>query len=233
MGTIDFSKPIISTININMKLFIIAAVLIASVFAEPEAEADPNAWYASYVLHQIGKIISPNAIPPPTLVNLKGNFLVSACWSPSISTYHLKTYGYAGFPYYGAYAPYTYGAYGYAGYPYAYNGYALGTHLIGKRSADADAEAKPWLAYANYGYAGYPYAYAGAYGYPYGAYGLGYNGYALGAHYIGKGSADAEAKPEAWYGAYGYGYAGYPYSYGYAGYPYGYAGYPYAYGYGK
>merc|ERR1712126_611638 len=138
MGTIDFSKPIISTLNTNMKLFIIAAVLIASVFSEPEAEADPNAWYASY--------------------------------------------GYAGFPYYGygsglayagAYAPYTYGAYGYAGYPYAagYNGYALGAaHLIGKRSADADAE---------------------AYGYPYGAYGLGYNGYALGgAHSIGKRSAD-------------------------------------------
>merc|ERR1712126_238014 len=202
MGTIDFSKPIISTLNTNMKLFIIAAVLIASVFSEPEAEADPNAWYASY--------------------------------------------GYAGFPYYGygsglayagAYAPYTYGAYGYAGYPYAagYNGYALGAaHLIGKRSADADADAKPWLAYANYGYAGYPYAYAGAYGYPYGAYGLGYNGYALGgAHFIGKRSADAEAKPEAWYGAYGYGYSGYPY--GYSGYPYGYgyAGYPYAYGYGK
>merc|ERR1712117_164030 len=177
MGTIDFSKPIISTLNTNMKLFIIAAVLIASVFAEPEAEADPNAWYASY--------------------------------------------GYAGFPYYG------YGS----GLPYAagYNGYALGAaHLIGKRSADADAEAKPWLAYANYGYAGYPYAYARAYGYPYGAYGLGYNGYALGgAHFIGKRSADAEAKPEAWYGAYGYGYSGYPYSYGYAGYPYGYAGYPY------
>merc|ERR1712027_21918 len=147
MGTIDFSKPITSTLNTNMKLFIIAAVLVASVFAEPEAEADPNAWYASY--------------------------------------------GYAGFPYYGygsglayagAYAPYTYGAYGHGGYPYA----------------------------------------------------AGYNGYALGAaHLIGKRSADAEAKPEAWYGAYGYGYSGYPYSYGYAGYPYGYAGYPYAYGYGK
>merc|ERR1712027_132146 len=138
MGTIDFSKPITSTLNTNMKLFIIAAVLVASVFAEPEAEADPNAWYASY--------------------------------------------GYAGFPYYG---------------------YGSG------------------LAYAG-AYAPYTY---GAYGYPYGAYGLGYNGYALGgAHFIGKRSADAEAKPEAWYGAYGYGYSGYPY---------GYAGYPYAYGYGK
>merc|ERR1712223_1194073 len=108
MGTIDFSKPITSTLNKNMKFFILAVLLVASVFAEPEAEADPNALYASY--------------------------------------------GYSGFPYYGygaglayagAYAPYTY-----AGYPYAYgyNGYALGaTHLIGKRSADAEAEAKPDL----------------------------------------------------------------------------------------
>merc|ERR1712223_166417 len=190
MGTIDFSKPITSTLNKNMKFFILAALLVASVFAEPEAEADPNALYASY--------------------------------------------GYSGFPYYGygaglayagAYAPYTY-----AGYPYAYgyNGYALGaTHLIGKRSADAEAEAKPGAWYGAYGY-----PYAGAYGYPYaGAYSYGAYPYAYGAHFIGKRSADAEAKPEAWYGAYGYGYA--PYSYGYAGYPYGYAGYPYAYGYGK
>merc|ERR1712223_424044 len=190
MGTIDFSKPITSTLNINMKFFILAALLVASVFAEPEAEADPNAWYASY--------------------------------------------GYSGFPYYGygaglAYAG-AYAPYAYAGYPYAYgyNGYALGaTHLIGKRSADAEAEAKPESWYGAYGY-----GYAGAYGYPYaGAYSYGAYPYAYGAHFIGKRSADAEAKPEAWYGAYGYGYA--PYSYGYAGYPYGYAGYPYAYGYGK
>ena len=69
---------------------------------------------------------------------------------------------------------------------------------------ESDAEAKPWLAYSNYGYAGYPYAAAtGVYGA--GVYGAGYNGYALGAtHYIGKRSAEGEAKPEAWYGAYGY-----------------------------
>merc|ERR1712218_453314 len=182
MGTIDFQQPIIYTTK--MKLFIIAAVLLASVFAEPEA--DPKAWYASY------------------------------------------GYPYAGLTYAGAYAGYP-ATYGY-GLGYGYNGYALGAHYIGKRSADSDAEAKPWLAYPNYGYAGYPYAaYAGAYGaYPY-AYGLGYNGYALGgAHLIGKRSAEAEAKPEAWYGAYGYG--AYPYAYGGYGYPYAYGGY---YGYGK
>merc|ERR1712018_157649 len=147
--TIDFSKPIISTLNINMKLFIIAAVLIASVFAEPEAEADPNAWYASY----------------------------------GYAGFPYAGYGYGGLAYAGAYAPYTYG---YAGLGYAglgYNGYALGAHYIGKRSADSDAEAKPWLAYSNYGYAGSPYA-------------------TYGAHLIGKRSADSE--PESWYGAYGY-----------------------------
>ena len=158
----------------------IAAVLLASVFAEPEA--DPKAWYGSYGY--------PNA----------------------------------GLTYAGAYAGYP-ATYGY-GLGYGYNGYALGAHYIGKRSADSDAEAKPWLSYSNYGYAGYPYAagYAGAYGYPYASYGLGYNGYALGSHYIGKRSADAEAKPESWYG---YGYA--PYSHGYA--PYGYGAYGLGYGY--
>merc|ERR1711963_307010 len=39
MGTIDFQQPIVSTTKTNMKLFLIAAVLVASVFAEPESEA--------------------------------------------------------------------------------------------------------------------------------------------------------------------------------------------------
>merc|ERR1712154_135551 len=48
-----------------------------------------------------------------------------------------------------------------AAYPYAgvygagYNGYATGYHYLGKRSADSESDAKPWLTYANYGY---PYA---------------------------------------------------------------------------
>lgn len=202
-----------------MKLFIIAAVLIASVCAEPESDAEAKPWLA------------------------------------------YSNYGYAGYPY-ASYAA------GYAGYPYAagvygsgvygsgYNGYALGgAHYIGKRSADSDAEAKPWLTYANTyaGVAGYPYASYAHAAYPYaGLYGAGlyngYNGYALGAtHYIGKRSAEAEAEPEAWYGAYN-GYAGVgAYGYGsryatYAPYTYGarYGGYRYAspytyggYGYGK
>merc|ERR1712226_892363 len=176
MGTIDFRWPIASTTKTNMKLFLIAAVLIASVFAEPESEAKADVWYGAY--------------------------------------------GYGGYPYAGAYGAYA-GAYG-----LGYNGYAAGCRYLGKRSADSDAEAKPWLAYSNYGYAGYPYASTyGAYAapvatYAHAAYTTPYATYG-GAHLIGKRSADSE--PESWYGAYGYaspyttygGYSAYrPYTYG-------------------
>merc|ERR1712112_476627 len=94
---------------------------------------------------------------------------------------------------------------GYAGYPYAYGAYpyAYGAHYFGKRSADAEPEAKADAALL------------------YGA--LGY-----GAHYIGKRSADAEPKADAAYLYGAYGYAGH---YGYVGYPYAYGAYPYSYGY--
>merc|ERR1711878_268595 len=84
----------------------------------------------------------------------------------------------------------------------------------GKRSADAEPEAKadPYLLYG--GYYGHGLGYGYGYGYPYGHYG-----------YYGKRSADAEpeakADPYLLYGGYyghglGYGYGyGYPYRYGY------------------
>merc|ERR1711868_1284 len=208
MGTIDFQQPIVSTSKTNMKLFLIAAVLIASVCAEPESEAkaDAKPWLA------------------------------------------YSNYGYAGYPYAAGYAAYPYaGVYG-AGY----NGYATGYHYLGKRSADSESDAKPWLTYANYGY---PYAstygaYAGAYAPA--VYGAGYAAYTTpsttygayaypsvyraayaapayttygAAHLIGKRSADSE--PESWYGAYGYAS---PYTYGGYG-SYGYSAYrPYTYG---
>merc|ERR1712233_275156 len=196
MGTIDFQQPIVSTTKTNMKLFLIAAVLVASVFAEPESEAkaDAKPWLA------------------------------------------YSNLGYAGYPYAAGYS--TYGAYPYATYGLGYTGYA--GHLVGKRSADAESDAKPWLTYANSGYAGYPYASTyGAYAYPsavysHAAYAAPVATYA-GAHFIGK--REAEAEPESWYGAYGYsrpygystygaygGYAAYrPYTYGrvYGGYGYG------------
>merc|ERR1711879_213768 len=188
--TIDFQQPIVSTSKTNMKLFLIAAVLIASVCAEPESEAkaDAKPWLA------------------------------------------YSNYGYAGYPYAAGYAAYPYaGVYG-AGY----NGYATGYHYLGKRSADSESDAKPWLTYANYG--AYPYAstygtYAGAYAAAPAVYGAGYAAYITpyttygAAHLIGKRSADSE--PESWYGAYGYAS---PYTYGGYG-SYGYSAYrPYTYG---
>merc|ERR1712082_245764 len=95
-----------------------------------------------------------------------------------------------------------YGYYG--GYGYPYGGYGYG-HYLGKRSADAESEADPYVV-------GY---------YPYG------NGYALphygyGYHLIGKRSADAEAESKPYYGLGGL-YGGY----GYGGYGHGYGGYLY------
>merc|ERR1712021_143290 len=139
---------------------------------------------------------------------------------------------------YGGYAsPYALGYRGYAGYAgyvgahgaYPYAG-AYGGHYIGKRSADAEPEAKAdaALLYGAYGYAGYaasPYTYGhAAYaGYPYaagyaGAYGAYPYAGAYGAHYIGKRSADAEpeAEADAFYGAYGYSAYSAPHAYGYA-----------------
>merc|ERR1711976_20539 len=95
-------------------------------------------------------------------------------------------YGY-GLPYAGVYgAGYrTYGA-----YPYTYGGY-----YYGKRSADAEPEAKaeadPALLYGAYGY-----PYAGVSGYRYGGYRT-YGAYPYSYGYYGKRSADAEPEAEA------------------------------------
>merc|ERR1712168_768931 len=75
--------------------------------------------------------------------------------------------GYAGYGGLGAYRAYA----GYGAYPYTY-----GAHYLGKRSADAEPEAKAdadaALLYSRYGYAASPYYGGYAYGgYPaYGAY---------------------------------------------------------------
>merc|ERR1712213_231147 len=191
MGTIDFQQPIVSTTKKNMKLFLIAAVLVASVFAEPESEAkaDAKPWLA------------------------------------------YSNLGYAGWPYAAGYAAYAYPSVYNTAYAAPVATYA-GAHLIGKREAEADSEAKPWLTYANYGYAGYPYAAtyaAGAYAYPSvysAAYARPVATYA-GAHLIGK----REAEADSWYGYSGYAspyttYGGVdyrPYTYGrvYGAYGYG------------
>merc|ERR1712021_106229 len=151
-------------------------------------------------------------------------------------------YGYGGHA-----SPYALGYRGYAGaygaYPYAT---AYGAHYIGKRSADAEPEAKAdaALIYGAYGYAGhaaspYTYGHAAYAGYPYaagyaGAYGAYPYAGAYGGHYIGKRSAEAEpeADADAFYAAYGAspyaysGYRGYSGYHGYSGYR-AHAGYPY------
>merc|ERR1712106_946939 len=145
-------------------------------------------------------------------------------------------YGYGGHA-----SPYALGYRGYAGYAGAYSAYpyatAYGAHYIGKRSADAEPEAKAdaepeakadaALIYGAYGYAGhaaspYTYGHAAYAGYPYaagyaGAYGAYPYAGAYGGHYIGKRSAEAEpeADADAFYGAYGYSAYSAPHAYGY------------------
>merc|ERR1712241_89909 len=187
MGTIDFQQS--TTYTTKMKLFIIAAVLLASVFAEPEA--DPKAWYASYGYPYAGYAGAYAGWPATYGYGLGygyngyafgGHFLGKRS-ADADSDAEAKpwlaysNFGYAGYPY-SAYA----GAYGYP-YGLGYNGYALGAHFIGKRSADAEAKPESWYGYSGYapysyglygGYAGYaPYAYGYGLGY-------GYNGYAYG-----------------------------------------------------
>merc|ERR1712123_360817 len=106
-------------------------------------------------------------------------------------------YGYGGHA-----SPYALGYRGYAGYAGAYGAYpvarAYGAHYIGKRSADAEPEAKADAAilYGAYGYSAYVAPHA--YGYTASPYAYGYSGYSGYAGY-----------PYAAHGAYAYG--AYPY----------------------
>merc|ERR1712001_12467 len=198
MGTIDFQQPIVSTSKTIMKFFLIAAILIASVCAEPESEAkaDAKPWlaYSNYGYAGYPYAAGYAAYPYAGVYGAGYNgyatgyrYLGKRSADSESDAKPWLTYANYGYPYastYGAYAgayaaaPAVYGA-GYAAYTTPYTTYGA-AHLIGKREAEADSEAKPWLAYSNYGYAGYPY---GSYGYsayrPY-TYGRvygAYNGY--------------------------------------------------------
>merc|ERR1712241_525277 len=172
----------------GMKLFIIAAVLIASVCAEPEAEAKPEPWLAyanyGYAGYPYASTYAHAAYPYAGVYGLGyngyatgyGHYLGKRS-ADADSEAEAKpwlayaNYGYAGYPYASAYGlanPHltTYSTAAYA-YPYAAT-YGTYGHLLGKRSADAEAEAKPEAWYGAYGYAGYggygrAYGYAGAY----------------------------------------------------------------------
>merc|ERR1712198_452894 len=180
MGTIDFQQPIVSTTKTNMKLFLIAAVLVASVFAEPESEAkaDAKPWLAysnlGYAGYPYAAGYSTYGAYPYATYGLgytgytgygahfvgKRSAEAESDAKPWLTYANYGAYGYAGFPYAS-----TYGAYAYPSAVYSHAAYAApvatyaGAHLIGKREAEAESDAKPWLTYANYGaygYAGYP-----------------------------------------------------------------------------
>merc|ERR1712168_528500 len=177
--------------------FIAVACLVAAVFAEPEAKADADAALL-YGAYGYGGYAAPYSLGYGGLSAYRG----------------YAGYAYGAYPYtYGAHyigkrsadaepeadpkadAALLYGALGYAGYgglsayrTYAGYGaypYAYGAHYLGKRSADAEPEAKAdaALLYSRYGYAspyvgGYASVYSGYRGYaglPY-AYG-GYPAY--------------------------------------------------------
>merc|ERR1712012_412924 len=106
MGTIDFQQPIVSTTKTNMKLFLIAAVLVASVFAEPESEAkaDAKPWLAYSNLGYAG-------YPYAAGYSTYGAY--------PYATYGLGYTGYTGYPYAS-----TYGAYAYPSAVYSHAAYA-------------------------------------------------------------------------------------------------------------
>merc|ERR1712077_66554 len=171
MGTIVLQNTTVTT-TANMKLFLVAALLIASACAEPESEGEAKPWlaYGNYGYNY----------PAYGYAGYAG---------------YAGHYGYAGYPYathgYRHFwkreadseseakpdADAWYSLYGHGlTYPYAtnayvapyYNAYGLGYHhALGKRDAESDSEAKPDAWYNYYG---------NAYGYP---YANGYNGYAL------------------------------------------------------
>merc|ERR1712212_1408192 len=150
--------------------FIIAACLVAAVFAEPEAKADADAALL-YGAYGYGGYASPYSLGYAGYGGL-GAYRGYAGYA---SPYSLGYAGYGGLSAYRTYA-------GYGAYPYTY-----GAHYLGKRSADAEPEAKAdadaALLYSRYGYAspyvgGYASVYSGYRGYaglPY-AYG-GYPAY--------------------------------------------------------
>merc|ERR1711944_187143 len=189
MGTIDFQQPIVSTTKTNMKLFLIAAVLVASAFAEPESEAkaDAKPWLAYSNLGYAGWPYAAGYAAYPATYGLgyngyatgyAGAHLIGKREADSEAKPWLTyaNYGYAGYPYAATYAA---GAYAYpsvysAAYARPVATYA-GAHLIGKGEAEADS----WYGYSGYaspyttygGYASYrPYTY----GRVYGAYGYGW-----------------------------------------------------------
>merc|ERR1712105_135144 len=144
-----------SSALLKMKFLIVC--LFAAAYAAPEAdaEADPAVFYGGYGYpYAYGGYGLTYGLPAVHTV------VKAAEAEDDAAVAEVKT---AAAPH-----PYAYGAV--AGYPYAHAAYSYvptvaATHVVAKRSADADADAY----YAHYGYAGYGYA-AHPYRYGYGRY---------------------------------------------------------------
>merc|ERR1712226_1031760 len=112
----------------NMKLFLIAAVLIASVFAEPESEAKADAWYGAYGYggypYAGAYGAYAGAYGPGYNGYAAGYRYLGKRSADSEPESWYGAYGYAS-PYttyggYSAYRPYTYGRYAYGRYGYGW-----------------------------------------------------------------------------------------------------------------
>merc|ERR1712020_385472 len=159
MGTIVLQNTTVTT-TANMKLFLVAALLIASACAEPESEGEAKPWLA-YGNYGYG-------YPAYGYTGYAG---------------YAGHHGYAGYPY--THATYAAPATTVGRYvaPY-YNTYGLGYHhALGKREAEPESEAKPESWYNYYGNAyGYGYPHGNGYALPYARtyapYGYGLRSYA-------------------------------------------------------
>merc|ERR1712038_107165 len=186
----------------TMKVFMIAALCIAAVSADP--------WgYFGYGYGHPGLLKNPHLSWPgvvapgfeSTCFGCRGKRSADAEPEAEADAY----YGYGG------YGRYGYGGYGY-GRGYGYGGYG---HYLGKRSADAEAE-------PHYGYYGYPYAYGY---YPYGLHHVakvaplaktGVAGHPTGTSFVARSPQGLRGKrsAEPWGYGYPYGFYGHPYAYG-------------------
>merc|ERR1712051_1176367 len=184
----------------TMKVFMIAALCIAAVSADP--------WgYFGYGYGHPGLLKNPHLSWPgvvapgfeSTCFGCRGKRSADA--EPEADAY----YGYGG------YGRYGYGGYGY-GRGYGYGGYG---HYLGKRSANAEAE-------PHYGYYGYPYAYGY---YPYGLHHVakvaplakaGVAGHPTGTSFVARSPQGLRGRrsAEPWGYGYPYGFYGHPYAYG-------------------
>merc|ERR1712029_454019 len=155
-----------------MKVLLLVALAIATVLAEPEAEANADPWYRYYrgyygypyvhrygyygYPHRWGHYLGKRSADPALLNNAPDD---KVALYPGVTPYHFGVASIANNP-----------VVGNPGYPLAKSYVPTGVHYIGKREAEAnpeanaDPEAEAWYGRYYGGYYGYPYGY-GYYGY--------------------------------------------------------------------